>query len=286
MHDYYQILGLAFTQRKYLGQADFKKAYKKSALKNHPDKGGTAEQFILLTSAFETLFDPISRKQYDEQFLQQAISAGMDVNHSKVATQPTQKKSKTKLSTANFCGAYKKAILINGRKIGAGYDSYIAIRNKKEFPKDRGHAKNYECLIQQIIAFPASIRVQAINSIKARFNDFDVKEDQRYFRDSFLPEIEKRLRRKTHYVRAKCIGSAAHIDRTNALLQFRRELELINDNQPDKAELFKKKVATYKTIIGNKRGFFSRVLNLETNSTQAVEKIASEFEPQNKRRKI
>ena len=46
-------------------QADIKKAYRKLAMVNHPDKGGDAEKFKEITSAFEILGDENKRKHYD-----------------------------------------------------------------------------------------------------------------------------------------------------------------------------------------------------------------------------
>lgn len=46
-------------------QADIKRAYRTLAMKHHPDKGGTADKFKAIVSAYETLYDPRRRKEYD-----------------------------------------------------------------------------------------------------------------------------------------------------------------------------------------------------------------------------
>ena len=45
---------------------DIKKAYKKSALKHHPDRGGDAEKFKEISQAYEVLSDPERRQHYDQ----------------------------------------------------------------------------------------------------------------------------------------------------------------------------------------------------------------------------
>jgi len=45
---------------------EIKKAFRKKALKEHPDKGGDPEKFKEITVAYEVLSDPEKRKTYDK----------------------------------------------------------------------------------------------------------------------------------------------------------------------------------------------------------------------------
>jgi molecular chaperone DnaJ len=63
--DYYDILGVA----KSAADADIKKAYRKLAMKYHPDKGGSKEdeeKFKEANEAYSVLSDASKRKQYDQ----------------------------------------------------------------------------------------------------------------------------------------------------------------------------------------------------------------------------
>ncbi|CAN8252532.1 unnamed protein product [Cochlearia groenlandica] len=69
---FYEILGVPKTA----SSNDLKKAYKKSAMKIHPDKGGDPEKFKELGQAYEVLSDPEKREIYD-QYGEDALKEGM-----------------------------------------------------------------------------------------------------------------------------------------------------------------------------------------------------------------
>lgn len=69
---YYDILGVS----KSAAQDELKKAYRKAAIKNHPDKGGDPEKFKELAQAYEVLSDPEKREIYD-QYGEDALKEGM-----------------------------------------------------------------------------------------------------------------------------------------------------------------------------------------------------------------
>jgi hypothetical protein len=42
-------------------------AYKKAARRSHPDVGGSAEEFVAVTEAYEVLSNPLKRREYDDE---------------------------------------------------------------------------------------------------------------------------------------------------------------------------------------------------------------------------
>ena len=58
----YECLGI----QKNASESDIKKAYRKLALKEHPDKGGDEEKFKKIKSAYEILSDQEKRAKYDQ----------------------------------------------------------------------------------------------------------------------------------------------------------------------------------------------------------------------------
>ena len=59
--DHYQILGVS----KDASQQDIKKAYRKLAMKHHPDKGGDEQKFKQIQASYSVLSDPDKSAQYD-----------------------------------------------------------------------------------------------------------------------------------------------------------------------------------------------------------------------------
>jgi curved DNA-binding protein len=87
--DYYKVLGL----EKASSADDIKKAYRKLALKHHPDrnpenKKAAEEKFKKISEAYAVLSDPEKRQQYDnfgseafgQRFSQEDIFRGFDIN--------------------------------------------------------------------------------------------------------------------------------------------------------------------------------------------------------------
>ncbi|XP_027334189.1 dnaJ protein homolog 2-like isoform X1 [Abrus precatorius] len=68
---YYEVLGVSKTA----SEDEIKKAYRKAAMKNHPDKGGDPEKFKELGQAYEVLSDPKKKELYD-QFGEDALKEG------------------------------------------------------------------------------------------------------------------------------------------------------------------------------------------------------------------
>lgn len=64
MKNFYQILGI----NQNASIAVIKKAYRNLALSEHPDKGGDAEKMSFLTQAYQTLSDPIKRREFDKEW--------------------------------------------------------------------------------------------------------------------------------------------------------------------------------------------------------------------------
>ena len=55
--DYYEVLGV----QRNVTEADLKKAYRRLAMKHHPDKGGNEEIFKKYQKAYEILSNPEKR---------------------------------------------------------------------------------------------------------------------------------------------------------------------------------------------------------------------------------
>ena len=61
MTNYYKVLGLDESAT----ESEIKKAYKKLAIKYHPDKGGDSEKFNKISEAYQVLSCPEKKDEYD-----------------------------------------------------------------------------------------------------------------------------------------------------------------------------------------------------------------------------
>eukprot|EP00928_Gymnodinium_smaydae_P088890 TRINITY_DN72929_c0_g1_i1.p1 TRINITY_DN72929_c0_g1~~TRINITY_DN72929_c0_g1_i1.p1 ORF type:complete len:478 (-),score=49.57 TRINITY_DN72929_c0_g1_i1:429-1862(-) len=62
---HYVCLGLSL----HASAEEVRSAYRRAALSAHPDKGGSAAQFLKVVRAFEVLSDPIARRRYDSDWI-------------------------------------------------------------------------------------------------------------------------------------------------------------------------------------------------------------------------
>jgi len=66
----YEELGL----NKNATRSEIKSAYRSLVKQHHPDAGGKKERFLAIQNAWETLNDPIKKKQYDRSFFSSSSS--------------------------------------------------------------------------------------------------------------------------------------------------------------------------------------------------------------------
>ena len=66
----YEELGL----KKNATKGEIKSSYRSLVKKHHPDTGGKKERFLAIQNAWETLNDPIKKKQYDSRFFSSSSS--------------------------------------------------------------------------------------------------------------------------------------------------------------------------------------------------------------------
>ncbi|MDR3125518.1 MAG: J domain-containing protein [Candidatus Nomurabacteria bacterium] len=75
--NFYEILGVAQTA----SEDEIKSAFRRLAVAKHPDKGGSAEEFIQLKTAYDTLKNPLLRKDYDLKLHPESIDNTYNTSH-------------------------------------------------------------------------------------------------------------------------------------------------------------------------------------------------------------
>jgi len=119
MADYYEILGVSRTA----SQDEIKKAYRKNALKYHPDRNpGDAQaekQFKSISEAYEVLSDDNKRKIYD-QYGADALKGGMGGGH------PGGGFSSMEEALRTFMGAFGGG--------GSGFESFFGFESEDGDP--------------------------------------------------------------------------------------------------------------------------------------------------------
>ena len=60
--NFYDVLGV----KRDASQDDIKKAFRKLAVKHHPDNGGDEKKFAEISEAYQTLSDTGKRREYDQ----------------------------------------------------------------------------------------------------------------------------------------------------------------------------------------------------------------------------
>lgn len=74
--NFYKELGLEKNATK----SEIKSSYRSLVKKHHPDAGGEKNKFLAIQIAWETLNDPIKKKEYDKQLLSLSSSNKFDTN--------------------------------------------------------------------------------------------------------------------------------------------------------------------------------------------------------------
>lgn len=72
---YYHLLGVGMDA----GDEEIKSAYRANARRVHPDAGGSSEEFVRLTQAYDTLSDTFLRAKYDRTLEEFAERGGYEL---------------------------------------------------------------------------------------------------------------------------------------------------------------------------------------------------------------
>jgi succinate dehydrogenase hydrophobic anchor subunit len=75
--NFYEILGVSQNAT----EDEIKSAFRELAVQKHPDKGGSNEEFIQLKTAYDTLKNPLLRKDYDLKLKPESIDNTYNTQH-------------------------------------------------------------------------------------------------------------------------------------------------------------------------------------------------------------
>jgi hypothetical protein len=75
--NFYEILGVNQNAT----EDEIKSAFRELAVQKHPDKGGSTEEFIQLKTAYDTLKNPLLRKDYDLKLKPESIDNTYNTQH-------------------------------------------------------------------------------------------------------------------------------------------------------------------------------------------------------------
>jgi len=102
MIDFYKVLGVSRAA----SQEEIKAAYRKCALEHHPDVNESEnahEKFLSIQKAYETLSNPMLKKQYDDKLKQERIFKVSQSNNFQQPSKQYYQKTEVKTETCYYC---------------------------------------------------------------------------------------------------------------------------------------------------------------------------------------
>ena len=141
-----------------------KKAFRKAALEHHPDKGGTDQMFQAVKEAYDTLSDPIKKRNYDRDLKKYGVRDGL-------------KKTKTGFNdTAKAKTGFKK-----------GYSTTNMQEETKagKKPPSEGPKK------APFVEIPASLKTLSIKELKKLLVDLGLKHDDCFEKQDMINRVQE-----------------------------------------------------------------------------------------------
>lgn len=179
MECHYTILGL----NKDASQEDIKRAYKRLALKHHPDKnGGDDTMFIKINLAYQILSDPSKRQEYDSRsnklvdFLNSLLKvfASVVTQPHPQPQKPTHIKLPITLEDLYFARIKKAAIRIKQNNVFVSKTFCISLLNYQNtytFPKQ---GDNNSDLIIELDILPSYMHIDTVINPYDLYTEFEI----------------------------------------------------------------------------------------------------------------